>query len=57
MDDAIHPNDHGYGVLAQEIYNRLALAPSLNWLINKINEHNLDLKQWVEHNDDQVHNK
>ena len=44
MDDVMHPNDHDYGVLAQEIYNRLALAPSLNTWINKIDEHNLDMK-------------
>ena len=29
MVDAIHPNEVGYGALAQEIYMRLAFSPSL----------------------------
>lgn len=29
MADVIHPNDHGYGVLAQEIYMRFAFSAPL----------------------------
>lgn len=29
MNDTIHPNEHGYGILAQELYMRLAMSRNL----------------------------
>lgn len=29
MNDTIHPNEHGYGALAQEIYMKLAMSQKL----------------------------
>ena len=47
MFDTIHPNDHGYGVLAQEIYMRLAFNKDLKERIDLITGSNMDLKQWT----------
>jgi hypothetical protein len=41
MADPIHPNEHGYGVLAQEIYMRLAFSHPLKQRINQIYESNM----------------
>jgi lysophospholipase L1-like esterase len=38
MYDQIHPNEHGYGVLAQELYMRLALSPTLKKRVDMIYE-------------------
>jgi hypothetical protein len=46
MADTIHPNDHGYGVLAQEIYMRLAYSDQLKQRIDAIYESNLPLKDF-----------
>ena len=46
MADVIHPNQHGYGILAQEIYMRLAYNKELKERINMIFESNLNLKQF-----------
>lgn len=36
MSDTIHPNEHGYGVLAQELYMKLALNKNLKERINLV---------------------
>ena len=46
MADVIHPNDKGYGILAQEIYNRFAFSPTLNAKIKSIFEKGISLNQW-----------
>jgi len=47
MADVIHPNEKGYGILAQEIYNRLALSPSLNSKIKSVYEKGLSMSQFT----------
>jgi len=42
MFDQIHPNEHGYGVLAQELYMKMAMSPSLKKRINMIYESDID---------------
>jgi hypothetical protein len=49
MADVIHPNQKGYGVLAQEIYMKMAYNRELKERINMIFESKIDLKQWSEH--------
>jgi len=46
MDDAIHPNEIGYGALAQELYMRLANSAPLKQRIMKNYEGGLSLYQW-----------
>jgi hypothetical protein len=46
MVDAIHPNQVGYGALAQEIYMRLALSTPLKARIVKNFEEGLNLSQF-----------
>jgi len=45
----IHPNEHGYGVLAQELYMRLAFSPKIKQRINQIYESNIDFYEWKRH--------
>ena len=52
MADVLHPNTKGYGILAQEVYNRLALSPSLYKKQNKVYEENLDARAWMRHNNE-----
>ena len=49
MADAIHPNQHGYGVLAQELYMRFAFSQNLKERINLIYESNIPLNEWQKH--------
>ena len=46
MVDAIHPNEVGYGALAQEIYMRLAFSAPLKTRIVKNYEEGLSLSQF-----------
>lgn len=46
MADSIHPNEKGYGILAQEIYMRLAYNKELKERINLIFESQINLKEW-----------
>jgi len=46
MSDTIHPNEHGYGILAQELYMKLALNRNLKDKVTMIQESTMDLKQW-----------
>jgi hypothetical protein len=49
MADSIHPNQNGYGILAQDIYMKLAYNKELKERINSIFESQISLKQWTEH--------
>lgn len=46
MADSIHPNQKGYGILAQDIYMKLAINKELKERINLIMESQINLKQW-----------
>jgi lysophospholipase L1-like esterase len=46
MADSIHPNEKGYGILAQEIYMKLAYNKELKERINLIFESQINLKEW-----------
>ena len=49
MSDTIHLNEKGSGILAQEIYMRLAFARNLKSRINLIYESSIDLEKWREY--------
>ena len=49
MLSQIHPNEHGYGVLAQEIFMRLAYSPKLKKRINDAYESQIDFYEWKRH--------
>lgn len=49
MASEIHPNEHGYGVLAQELYMRLAFSPKIKQKIDEIYEDHIDFYEWKRH--------
>jgi hypothetical protein len=49
MLSEIHPNEHGYGILAQELYMRLAFSPKIKKMINDKYESYIDLHEWQKH--------
>lgn len=49
MLSEIHPNEHGYGLLAQELYMRLAFSPKIKQMITDKYESYIDLHEWQSH--------
>lgn len=43
MNDTIHPNEHGYGALAQELYMRIALSKNLKQRVMQLHQTNLSV--------------